>query len=235
MGNIVLLLLWNFLHFVFSIWYLALGVVYVLESYVISSGLLKRYEDLNLEKLQYLAIVVDNEAAHQISRIAELLQWLAAIGVKNVCLYDNEGVLKRSKEEVLARLSVAQMLEEATKHVPLVEPRHLNLDFASYSDGKEAVARAANSLFVKHYLLGDQKEPILTESDVAEELKAVGSGGPDPDLVLVYGAARCHEGFPAWRMRYTEIVHMGPLKTMKYGSLVKAIWKFTTVRQNYGK
>lgn len=28
---------------------------------------------------------------------------------------------------------------------------------------------------------------------------------------------------------------MGPLKSMKYGSLVKAMQKFTIVRQNYGK
>ena len=28
---------------------------------------------------------------------------------------------------------------------------------------------------------------------------------------------------------------MGPLKSKKYGSLVKAIYKFTMVRQNYGE
>lgn len=28
---------------------------------------------------------------------------------------------------------------------------------------------------------------------------------------------------------------MGQLKHMRYGSLIKAIYKFTTVRQNYGK
>lgn len=29
--------------------------------------------------------------------------------------------------------------------------------------------------------------------------------------------------------------HMGPLKSVKHGSLIKAIRKFTMVRQNYGK
>lgn len=29
--------------------------------------------------------------------------------------------------------------------------------------------------------------------------------------------------------------HMGALNSMKYGSLLKAIYKFTLVRQNYGK
>ncbi|KAH0977385.1 hypothetical protein GBA52_027104 [Prunus armeniaca] len=33
-----------------------------------------------------------------------------------------------------------------------------------------------------------------------------GCRGPDPDLLLVYGPARCYLGFPAWRIRYTKIV-----------------------------
>jgi ditrans,polycis-polyprenyl diphosphate synthase len=39
-------------------------------------------------------------------------------------------------------------------------------------------------------------------------LKAIGCGGPEPDLLLVYGPARCHLGFPAWRLRYTEIMYV---------------------------
>ena len=63
----------------------------MLESYIISSGLLRRYKTLNLDRLQFLAVVVDSEEAHQISKVNELLQWLRTIGVKNVCLYDTEG------------------------------------------------------------------------------------------------------------------------------------------------
>lgn len=63
----------------------------MLESYLISSGLLKSYKALNLDALKYLAIVVASEEAHQISKVTELLQWLAIAGVKNVCLYDTEG------------------------------------------------------------------------------------------------------------------------------------------------
>ncbi|GKV26579.1 hypothetical protein SLEP1_g35855 [Rubroshorea leprosula] len=70
---------------------------------------------------------------------------------------------------------------------------------------------------------------------MTDALKAVGCIGLEPDLLLVYGPARCHLGFPAWRIRYTEIVHMGPLESMRYGSLKKAIHKFTMVHQNYGK
>lgn len=68
-----------------------LQLTYVLESYLISSGVLKRYKALNVGKLRYLAIVVESEDAYETSKVIELLQWLEAIGVKRVCLYDTEG------------------------------------------------------------------------------------------------------------------------------------------------
>lgn len=202
----------------------------MLESYLICSGLVKKYKAMNLDKLKYLAIIVDSEEAHEISKVTALLHWLAIAGVKNVCLYDAEGLLKSSKEAILERLYA-----EAIANVPLLDPKSLNLEFASYSDGKEAVAKAANLLFTKYFSYGDQKEQIVMELQLIEALKAVGSGSPDPDLLLVYGPARCHMGFPPCRIRCTEIVHMGPLKSMKHGSLIKAMQKFTVVRQNYGK
>ncbi|THF93866.1 hypothetical protein TEA_025366 [Camellia sinensis var. sinensis] len=206
-GNFVLLLLWHILHFMIRIWYFARGIADMLESYLISSGLLKGYNTLNLDNLQNLAIVVDSEEAHQPSKVAELLLWLASLGVKNVYLYDIEGVLKKSKEAILERLVVAILSDKVTlRNYPLLD-RKPNLEFVSYSDGKEAVAKAASLLFQKHYLGREEKEPpIFTESHVSEALSAVGSGGPDLDLLLVYGPARCHLGFPPWQIRYTEII-----------------------------
>ncbi|XAR72825.1 Ditrans,polycis-polyprenyl diphosphate synthase ((2E,6E)-farnesyl diphosphate specific) [Bertholletia excelsa] len=233
--NLILLLLWYAIHFFISVWYFALNVVHALESYCISSGLLKRYKSLNLENLQYLAVVIDSEDAGQTSKVIKLLLWLAAIGVKNICLYDPEGILKKSQETIMKSLQAAKMARGATKNLSLLDQIHINLEIVSASDGKEAIVKAGNLLFVKNYLSGVHKEPKVTESHLNEALKAVGAGGPEPNLLLVYGPARCHLGFPAWRIRYTEIVHMGPLKSMHYGSLVKAIKDFTMVRQNFGK
>lgn len=98
------------------------------------------------------------------------------------------------------------------------------------SDGKEAVAKAANFHFEKHYSSASN----LKEFDMAEALMSIGCGGTEPNLMLIYGFAQCHLGFPAWRMNYTEIVHMGSLMSMNFGSLVKVIHRFTMVRQNYG-
>lgn len=74
-----------------SIWYFALGVVQSFESFLIASDILRKYEALDISKVRYLAIVIDSEEARQVSKVFELLQWLADIGVKSVCLYDTEG------------------------------------------------------------------------------------------------------------------------------------------------
>ncbi|XP_073525898.1 dehydrodolichyl diphosphate synthase complex subunit NUS1-like [Phyllobates terribilis] len=190
----------------------------MVESHCISSGLFKKkYSTLDVSKLKYLAIVVESEDAHDISKIIELLQWLADIGVKHVCLYDMEGVLKEAKEVIIENVHNLLQLVDATR--ALDEPNQNTLEFASFCDGKEGVVKAANLLSERYFNL------LLT---------CLGCRGPDPDLLLVYAPARCHLGFPAWRMRYTEIVHMGPLRSASQGLLVKAIYKFTAVRQNYG-
>ncbi|XP_012699972.1 sulfated surface glycoprotein 185 [Setaria italica] len=96
------------------------------------------------------------------------------------------------------------------------------MECLSGSDGKEAIAKAANLLYSASskgcnsyttYTRGyDKMDTVFTEAHMASALRAVGCGGPEPDLILVYGPVRCHLGFPAWRLRYTEIMHMGPLK-----------------------
>lgn len=237
--NLVVRLLWHLLHVIVSLWYFVQGIAELVESYFISRGILRKYKSLHIGKLRYLAIVVESEDAHQISKIVELLEWLVSIGVNRVCLYDKEGILKKSKEYILAKLNDASLLEDSHDEDVLVNQKGFTLEFASFSDGKEAVAKAANVLISKYSKSNgyemNQEDQNFTEADMTEALKAVGCVVLEPDLMLVYGPVRCHLGFPAWRMRYTEIIHMGPLKSMRRGSLIKAIHTFTMVRQNYGK
>ncbi|KAK6136751.1 hypothetical protein DH2020_029505 [Rehmannia glutinosa] len=232
-GDLGLRLLWHIMHLVVSIWYFVLGLTNTLESFFISSGLFKRYRCLDISKVQYLAVVIDSEEARETLKVLELLRWLAAIGLKKVCLYDEEGVLKKSKEALTLWLKSERMSKETTSD-QLFEQKYMSLEVISFSDSKHAVAKAANFLFKKHYLSANTEKPKLTEPDMADALEALGYGALEPDLMLIYGPARCHLGFPAWRIRYTEMVHMGPLKFMKFGAIIKAIHRFTTVHQNYG-
>ncbi|XP_062082699.1 uncharacterized protein LOC133789008 isoform X2 [Humulus lupulus] len=238
-GNIGIQVVWHILHLLVSVFYVVLGITYVAESYLISSGLWKKYRAFNSGKVRYLAIVVESEEAYQTSKIIKLLLWLESIGVKHICLYDTEGVMKKSREVILEKLNNVTEFEKASEHDKLLSQNCMTLEFASFSDGKEAVAKAASFLFRKYMtstaLNGNQEEKMFTEAQMADALKTIGCNGPEPDLLLVYGPARCHLGFPAWRIRYTEILHMGPLKFMRYGSLIKTIYKFTMVRQNFGK
>ncbi|KAI3828013.1 hypothetical protein L1987_02103 [Smallanthus sonchifolius] len=232
--NIVFILLWHVIHLIVRVIYLAQEVLRAIESYLVTNGFVTTYQPLNLNRVKYLGIVIDSDEARQISEVIQLLDWLSAIGVKKVCLYDREGVLKKSKEVLVERFSSAKLSNEDSKIDPIFTKTQMQFEFVSISDGKEAVAKAANLLFNKYYLDGDTEKPFFTEADLSNALKTLGVVEPDPDLLFIYGPARCHLGFPAWRIRYTEIVHMGPLKHKKYGLILKAIHKYTKVKQNYG-
>lgn len=221
-GKIGVHLLWHIIHLALSIWFIIVSVAQMLENFLISTGYPKSYRTLNIHKVKYLAVVIDSEEAKQTEKVLRLVEWLKKIGVKKFCLYDTEGVLKKSKD------TFKDVAKDSVSH------QHIDVHLTSFHDGKEAVAKAANFLLKKYYSDPIQGKPNLTEHHMAEALDAIGHGGPDPDLLLIYGPARIHLGFPAWRLRYTEIVHMGSLNSMKFGLLTKAIHKFTMVHQNYG-
>lgn len=63
---------------------------------------------------------------------------------------------------------------QGTDKDALLEQKYMNLEVISYTDGKHAVARAANFLFKKHYSCAHTDKPELTESDMADALAAIG-------------------------------------------------------------
>lgn len=75
-----------------SLWYIVSGISEAIESYAISLGLNKKYSSIDLEKLRCLAVVVDIEAVQDVAKVVELLQWLTTIGVKQVGLFDSQGI-----------------------------------------------------------------------------------------------------------------------------------------------
>lgn len=90
-GILGLQLIWHFLHFIVSSFYFVVGIATTLESYLISCGFLRKYNCLNIDRVQHLAIVVESDEAYNTLKIIELLQWLASLGIRSVCLYDVEG------------------------------------------------------------------------------------------------------------------------------------------------
>lgn len=80
-------------------------------------------------------------------------------------------------ESILTKFSI-YCLQEADENDKLLDQKHMTLEFASYSDGKEAVAKAANLLFAKYLQSansdGDPDERIFNEPHMTEALRAVG-------------------------------------------------------------
>lgn len=72
----------------------------------------------------------------------------------------------------------AYIIQEAGESNLLLDHKHITLEFASFPDGKEAVAKAANLLFMKYVKLGGsgkiEEEKIFTEAHMSEALRAVG-------------------------------------------------------------
>ncbi|CAL9132030.1 unnamed protein product [Musa acuminata var. zebrina] len=234
---------WYLLHLMVNLRHMGSSVNDLLFCYIISMGLLLKHQNLQLDKLNSLAVVVDSEEAKNTTKIKQLLCWLSSIGIKYVILYDMQGVLKQTIGTDLESLTNTSMttcsVVDAKMATSLFHFEKMAIEIISLSDGKEGVAKAASFLYSEHMKDDSEicyrSEPDFTESDVANALKATGSAGAEPDLLLVYGPARCHLGFPAWRLRYTEIVHMGRLRSMKFAAIVKTMHDFSKKHQNYGK
>ncbi|KAL3366066.1 hypothetical protein AABB24_010956, partial [Solanum stoloniferum] len=123
-GNLLLHLVWLILHLIINVWYSVLGIARMVENTLISSGLLKSYNAVNISKVRYLAVVIDSEEACETSKVLELLCWLASIGVKSICLYDREGVLKKSQTAIIEGLNKSQKaIVEGSDHGTLGEAR----------------------------------------------------------------------------------------------------------------
>lgn len=56
---------------------------------------------------------------------------------------------------------------------PLLD-KYNNLEFVSLADGKHAMGKAANFLFVKHYAGSNLQKHTFTESDVTDALRVIG-------------------------------------------------------------
>ncbi|KAJ1686415.1 hypothetical protein LUZ63_017805 [Rhynchospora breviuscula] len=230
------------LHVIVSLVHTWSYLVHQIQCLIISSGLLPQYQNINLDRLRHLAVVIDSEEAKNKSKVHQLLCWLSDIGVKYVILYDIEGVMKKSDkayEKSSANPSETKCLDFVPNMPSIFDMFGMTVEIISYTDGKEAAVKGANYLCTNYLKNQDDAlnklGPKFTEPDVSSALKAIGHDGPEPDLLLVYGPARCHLGFPAWRLRYTEIVHMGPLTSMKLSAVVKVLYDFSKKHQNYGK
>ena len=79
---------------------------------------------------------------------------------------------------VVMKLIGSHFMQGVDENNLLLDQEHITLEFASISDGKGAVTKAANILFMMYLKSADSggssAESIFTEPHMAEALKAVG-------------------------------------------------------------
>ncbi|KAF8691411.1 hypothetical protein HU200_040549 [Digitaria exilis] len=228
--------LWCLIHLAIGLFYSWSCLSNKLECFLMSFELLSKNQILHLERLKCLGVVVDSREAKNVMEVKQLLHWLSTIGIKYVVLYDREGVamsiffLHASLIGLgVIKESIEPGIETSRDENPIkfsdvcgnTKSSHYShggmvIECLSGSHGKEGIAKAASLLYsvsckgCNKYTTNtrgyEKIDTVFTEADMACALRAVGSGGPEPDLLLVYGPVRCHLGFPAWRLRYTEIM-----------------------------
>lgn len=95
-----------------------------------------------------------------------------------VYAHHKHSIIVRSVYQKEFSPNVIYWLQEAYENDRLLGQQNMTLEFASYSDGKEAVAKAANLLFAKYLQSansgGDPEERIFNEPHMTEALRAVG-------------------------------------------------------------
>lgn len=242
-------LCWHTLHFVVTIFIFVTSVINSLRYLLFATRSIVKYKASKGMKPQIVGVVIESqEAGTEVSKICDFLLWLSEVGVQHVSLYDMEGVLKQSRrvlEKTTCNLNKGiqfidtwQDYRKQNSNYPSTEQIAMTVELLSLCDGKEGIAKAARYLCSdssqKSDLNGQHMNLKLTEADIDRGLEATGYAGPEPDLLFVFGFTRCLLGFPAWRVRFTEIIHMGMLKSLTLNSLLKALDEFSTKNQNYG-
>ncbi|EFJ22757.1 hypothetical protein SELMODRAFT_442999 [Selaginella moellendorffii] len=251
MGAVWAAVVWHLLHAIASC---AAILQRFLDGIAIAIGSVRFAWRSVTKKPRVVAIVVDGESARKCrDEIVELLVFLAAAGIRQVALYDMEGILKRYGTYLEKRV-VSSTWKRQLKHDfhfsngvdpfprsnPIrtkSEPRMV-VELLSMSDGKNAIAEAARRIHddLRGSSRQDQLERInsLTETDVNESLKQIGRWKPDPELMLVFGKINSVQGFPPWRIKLTEIIYMGELRRNIDSSLSYALQAYSGKTHRYG-
>ncbi|CAM6085227.1 unnamed protein product [Calypogeia fissa] len=145
------------------------------------------------------------------------------------------GSLRRRKSDS----PVSADAEDEKQHFHLSGVSHMKVELLSLQDGKGSLVRAARHVcenaYKLHYAEKSTKGAKLTEDDINRSLQETGGEGPDPDLLLLFGMTRSLLGFPPWRLRLTEIVHMGSLKDLTAQTFVSALKDFAKKAHRYGR
>uniref|UniRef100_A0A0E0JWV4 Uncharacterized protein n=1 Tax=Oryza punctata TaxID=4537 RepID=A0A0E0JWV4_ORYPU len=212
--KLILGFLWCLVHLVISFFGSLSHLRNDLECYLISFKLLPKYRNLHLERLAFLGVVVDSREAKKASKVKQLLCWFSTIGIKYLILYDIEGVLKE-----LIQPGIETSTDGNPRNSLIPKLHAVDMEGCLWSVYLALMARKPSPKQQTYCVplaatLITKVRLHLQKLDMTHALKAVGIGGPEPDLLLVY---------------------MGPLDSMKYGTIVKDLYRFSRKYQNYGK
>ncbi|KAH3685328.1 hypothetical protein WICPIJ_003680 [Wickerhamomyces pijperi] len=187
---------------------------------------------------------------------AEATTWTVAAGIPVLSIYEYDGVLKNSLEDL--RISIFKKLSDyfGSSAVPTFSIRvprtnktyygvnsdedleyksgeiDIQLTLLSYDDGKPTIVELTKTMAE----LANKKE--ISPKDISIKLidsELVQLIGYEPDLIVLFTPTLDLQGYPPWHIRLSEFYWEPDNEDVTYAIFLRALQKYSTCKINVGK
>ncbi|CCK68724.1 ditrans,polycis-polyprenyl diphosphate synthase KNAG_0B02820 [Huiozyma naganishii CBS 8797] len=184
---------------------------------------------------------------------SKLVCWTVSAGIKQLILYDYEGILQGNvelfREGIYAKLSKyygPYNVPTFAVKVPHENKVYYNLkgnsqkkskvsievSLLSSRDGRETIVDLTKTM-AHLYKQGDLSLDEITVDLVDQEL--VQLVGHEPDLLLYFGPALDLQGYPPWHLRLTEFFWEADNNQVTYSVFIRGLRVYAGAQMNVGK
>jgi dehydrodolichyl diphosphate syntase complex subunit NUS1 len=187
---------------------------------------------------------------------AEIVTWTLAAGIPSLSLYEYDGTLKQSIEDL--RIAVYKKLSDyfGPNSVPnfTIKIPHLNQTFwglnndsdpqyklremdieislLSVEDGKPTIVELTKTmadLATKNEISPKDITVQLIDNELTELI------GKEPDLIILFTPVLDLQGYPPWHIRLSEFYWEPDNEDVTYAIFLRALQKYSTCKINVGK
>lgn len=187
---------------------------------------------------------------------SEIVAWTLASGIPSLALYEHDGILKQSVEEL--RVAVYKKLSDyfGPTSVPRFSIRvpHLNMTYYGLNNDADAEYKLQDmDLEVALLSVEDGKPTIVELTKTMAELACKKEISPkdvtvslidnelteligaEPDLLILFTPVLDLQGYPPWHIRLSEFYWEPDNEDVTYAIFLRALQKYSTCKINVGK
>ncbi|XP_060947197.1 dehydrodolichyl diphosphate synthase complex subunit nus1 [Limanda limanda] len=202
----------------------------------------------SLEKLPVHIGLLVAEEEPSYTDIANLVVWCMAVGISNVSVYDNHGILQKNNSRLLeeivrkqqdflggdgSKYNVEFLSNGTDKHQHHVVSCRPTVKVLSPEDGKQRIVKVAQQLCrsVENKERSSRDISVSMLDMMLRESKNI----PEPELVVKFGPVESTLGFLPWHIRLTEFISLPSHRNVSYEDLLGALQRYCDCQQRLGQ